>query len=471
MDRYRFDAIARLLAMTGSRRTIIGALLGAGLLGHDLGTLARPGKGRGKARKRRERKRKRGRGRVVVCHSGETLTVPWYAVHAILLDGGTRGACAAPGGGPGAGDDCLLSTADLQGAIDSAQVGATLSLCAGTFSDIAVTIGKDLTLVGAGKDQTILNNDGGCICAVIEVAKGATVTVQDLAIVKGAVSYWGMVNYGALTVSEVDITGGGLPANGAGIYNEGTLTLGDGANIFRLSVSNSGAGIYNDGGAVTLQAGSNVTTNHAVFGDGGGIFNYEGTLTLQAGSNVTDNFASHGGGIHTEGGTLLLQGGSVAGNGAGIGAGIYVDSGNVTLDGQSSVTNNSANISAGGIYNDGTLTLKAGSRVAGNATVTQDGGGIYNDGNLTLQNGSSVTGNTVGGPGGNGGGIFTTGTAVLEAGSRVTGNTVGDVGGLGGDGGGIYFASGSVTLDSTDIVTNNHPNNCSGSPPVPNCIG
>lgn len=58
MDRERFDALARLLATTGSRRATLGAFLGVGLLGHDPDALAKPGKGRGKDRKRR---RKRGR--------------------------------------------------------------------------------------------------------------------------------------------------------------------------------------------------------------------------------------------------------------------------------------------------------------------------------------------------------------------------------------------------------------------------
>ena len=148
------------------------------------------------------------------------------------LGRGSAGRCAAPtGGGLGSGTSCLPSGADLQAAIDAALSGDTLTLCAGTFVDVAATISKNLTLVGAGTDQTILNNDAWCICAVIEVGQGRRVTVQGLAIVKRDVSYWGFVNYGTLTLSEVTITGGGAPANGAGIYNEGSLTLGAGASI------------------------------------------------------------------------------------------------------------------------------------------------------------------------------------------------------------------------------------------------
>jgi hypothetical protein len=50
MDRDRFDALARLLATTGSRRAALGALLATGLLGRDPDALAKPRKRTGKDR-------------------------------------------------------------------------------------------------------------------------------------------------------------------------------------------------------------------------------------------------------------------------------------------------------------------------------------------------------------------------------------------------------------------------------------
>ena len=62
MDRERFDALARLLATTGSRRAALGVLLGAGLFGQSPDLLAKPGKGKGKDRGQdRKRRGKRGR--------------------------------------------------------------------------------------------------------------------------------------------------------------------------------------------------------------------------------------------------------------------------------------------------------------------------------------------------------------------------------------------------------------------------
>ena len=56
MDRERFDALARLLATTGSRRATLGALLGASLLGQRPDLLAKPGKGKNQDRKRRKKR-------------------------------------------------------------------------------------------------------------------------------------------------------------------------------------------------------------------------------------------------------------------------------------------------------------------------------------------------------------------------------------------------------------------------------
>jgi hypothetical protein len=94
MDSEAFDRVTRLLSATGARRTTLGALLGAAALPASSPLLAnnrnRKGKGKGKGKKG-------GRRNVLVCHSGETLRVPRYAVRAIKRDGGFVGPCP-PGG-------------------------------------------------------------------------------------------------------------------------------------------------------------------------------------------------------------------------------------------------------------------------------------------------------------------------------------------------------------------------------------
>jgi hypothetical protein len=95
MDLETFKALSRRLGASGTRRTALATLLGAATLPASSSLLAGNRKG----------KKKEKGGHVLVCHSGETLRVPRYAVRAIRRDGGFAGACPAgspPGSGAGA---------------------------------------------------------------------------------------------------------------------------------------------------------------------------------------------------------------------------------------------------------------------------------------------------------------------------------------------------------------------------------
>ena len=178
---------------------------------------------------------------------------------------------------------------DLQAAIAAAAPGATLTLCPGTWAlSSQLRIAKNLTLVGAGAGQSLLdggrqsNGTGGV--RVLQIAAGARVTLRDLTITKGHAA------------------GSSFPVSfGGGILNFGTLTLRDVA-VSGNAAGVSGGGIFNfNGGTLTLQAGSSLTGNTAGGNTanhfGGGIFNsMDGTVTLQAGSSVTGNTAERDGG-------------------------------------------------------------------------------------------------------------------------------------------------------------------------------
>jgi predicted outer membrane repeat protein len=244
---------------------------------------------------------------------------------------------------------CLRSTANLQAAITVAAAGATLTLCPGTWNlTSTIAIAQNLTLVGAGVGQSIL--DGGNAVQVLKIDRDVTVTVQDLTITKGRAtgSFFpedvggGIFNAGTLTLVGVSVS---VNTAGSGaIYNAnfGTLTLQD-SRVMGNTANHSGGGIYTLG-TVTLQAGSSVMNNTATK-NGGGIYNEHGTVTLQADSSVSGNTSVLGGGIVNRGGTLTLQAGSsVTGNTALFGGGILNDQqqqGTVTLEPGSSVTGNS----------------------------------------------------------------------------------------------------------------------------------
>jgi hypothetical protein len=165
-------------------------------------------------------------------------------------------------------------TEGLQTAIDTASAEDTLVLCTGSWHlTKTVEITKNMTVLGAGDEQTIL--DGGNAVRVLQIGEFGspaplTLTVQDLQITKGK----------AANGIYPDNTGGG-------IFYEGTLTL----IVSRVTGDNAAfaGGICNSpNDRLTLEAGSEVTGNSAGRW-GGGIYNSVGTVKLDPGSIVTSN--------------------------------------------------------------------------------------------------------------------------------------------------------------------------------------
>lgn len=290
MDRDRLEEIARAFGAAGTRRGLL--RLGAALpLAGGLATLLGDAGDAGLYHRRRARHRR-----------GDNKE-------------NRKGKRKDTGHGKVGGGKCIPTSADLQGAIDAAAPGSTLTLCDGIFQG-NVTIAKNLTLAGTSTPSTIVNDAGGQ-SAIFGIAQGAKVTIQDLTVATSSGDgWWGINNAGNLRLLRVTVTGGARPIYGGGIINSGSLTLGDGTTVFKNGADYEGGGIYNDEGNVTLQKGSTVTDNIAVFG--GGIYNYFGILLIESGANVTNNMAGgaeDGGGIYNEGGTVtLIAGANVSGN-------------------------------------------------------------------------------------------------------------------------------------------------------------
>ncbi|MGW1974394.1 hypothetical protein [Streptomyces sp. NPDC001889] len=164
------------------------------------------------------------------------------------------------------------------------------------------------------------------------------------------------------------------------------------------------------GGRLTLDR---ITVRGGSFGSGGGIFNNFGTLTL-SGSTVESNHARE-------------FGGAIATNG---------ERATTTLD-DTAVRDNSAGFGGGGLFNNAGTTVLTGSRVTSNRAAGGVGGGILNHGHLSRLrlNDTAVTGNQA----------AETAGGILNGGTAVT---------------------------SRSPVTDNLPNNCTGSTaPVPGCTG
>jgi hypothetical protein len=235
------------------------------------------------------------------------------------------------------------------------------------------------------------------------------------------------------------------------------LTIADGKDAY-------GGGLFS-AGALTL-SDVTVTGNTATASGGGGVYNY-GALTLR-GCTFTGNAALPGGTGSTSGGALFnITGGTVTATGCtfsgntapGTGAsagqgGALSNSGTMTVDG-STIDGNSAGFGGGGVYNgNGPLALTnctiSNNTVTPNPATPTEGGGLLNEpaGTVTLTN-CTFSGNSVQGSGptaGQGGGLYNSGGAVTVSGGSFTGNSAGS------DGGAFYSAVSGV---NNPVLINN----------------
>ncbi|HIF42603.1 MAG TPA: hypothetical protein EYQ67_00420 [Dehalococcoidia bacterium] len=278
----------------------------------------------------------------------------------------------------------------LRDQIEAAQPGETIHISAGTYtlSGGELLIDKDLVLVGAGSESTIIQAAVSLELAthrVMRITEGTIVSISGVT-----------VRYGSETSTElrmipfhseaVGMISSGIEQMGAefggGIYTQGTLTIVD--SVVTDNFSGGGGGIFN--GAKIIIKNSSVSGNGSR-GLGGGVFN--GGILEATGLVANDNRSGSGAGI-SNWGQATLYGSTISGNHANYyGGGIQNHSvGSMTLD-SSTVSNNRASIS-GGINNSELLEV-SNSHVDDNTAGL--GAGIDTSGTLTLSN-TTVSGNT-----------------------------------------------------------------------------
>ncbi|GAB4579693.1 MAG: hypothetical protein Fur0022_24310 [Anaerolineales bacterium] len=223
---------------------------------------------------------------------------------------------------------------------------------------------------------------------------------------------------GNLTLNEAIITHGNIYQGGAGILNEGMMTINNSAfegnqagyygkggglwnktngivtiynTTFRGNQAGGGGGIWNDGTMVVNESLLSGNSSLAeFFGGGGGIRNSE-IMTLNN-TTIHENQAWNGGGIINVD-TLTINNSTISGNTAeSNGAGISNYYGVVTLN-NSTLSGNSAFYQGGGIRNWGGIVLATNATFASNSAY--NGGGISNiyDGTVNLSR-SLVAGNS-----------------------------------------------------------------------------
>ena len=329
---------------------------------------------------------------------------------------------------------CSCDEGGIRAAIDEGG-GAYTFDCEGPTTVITrgeIVIDADVTLDGE-RNLTVSGNDRHRVFSVLD---GVTVALIGVAVTDGR---------------ETE-------EHGAGIRNEGTLTLEDSVVSDNASGRDSGCqtddpellcseggGIWN-AGTLTLM-NSTVSSNSSHFG--GGVANRGGTVTV-IDSEIRGNSAagcrgvgavvcSGGGGIWNSG-ALTMQNSTVSSSAADWGAGVY-NRGFPVLE-RSTFSGNSAGFDGGGLLNFERLTL-IDCTVADNA-AGQSGGGIANEaGTLEVSN-STLSGNATVAAGG---GLFNPpGAAADLVNTTISGNAA--------DTGGAIYSGGELTLTSSTLAAN-----------------
>ena len=471
MTDLRVDAITRFLEALRTRRyTLIAAHL-ALLTRPNLDLVAA-----GKRHKRRKRRRRRRRNRRKHrCKGGTTRC---------------NGACVDTNTDPnncgGCGDECDPGEVCRQGecacdvceddsecpftsilaAVDAANPGDTIAICKGTYRG-NVVIAKNLTLIGAGQENSTLQGEGDG--SAVTIAADVTVTIQGVAItggtgtpVSGEPEGGGIFNQGELTLVGC-VVFENQALFGGGIFNherarltlDATVVGGNVAQSIDPNVGSYGGGLYNRFGALlNITNGSRVTDNRAE--NAAGIYN-NGILNISGNSAITDNEADFdGGGLLNDEGGITIDNSSVRNNTSRRrGAGILNFNGTLQLQNESEVGANKASTDGGGIYNEEVATVIATDCAIIENEADQSGGGIFNNGGHVTLTRAAVGINEAKV---RGGGIFNGGALTLTA-CQVNGNDAND------DGGGIFnLTPGVVTLAGGTTVTQNDPNNCVGTP-------
>lgn len=157
--------------------------------------------------------------------AGKVTVTHWVALTGSV---GSNSSCRSPGhiGVPG-----------VQAAIDEANSGDTIHLCAGTWNTADTTTGggfayydKNLTFEGAGKSNTIIDGTGRtlpAIAASVDSNLYVTLTVRDLTIQNAiAEDPSAISSYGPLTIEDARIRNNGSFSAAIGMgYSGGSLTI------------------------------------------------------------------------------------------------------------------------------------------------------------------------------------------------------------------------------------------------------
>jgi hypothetical protein len=276
----------------------------------------------------------------------------------------------------------------IQEAIDAASAGATINICAGTWTD-NLQISKDMILLGIyGAGDTVLT---AAEEESVVLVSGGEVELRGLALTGGSGTEWA---YG----TETYRVGGGIQVQGGNLTLKNMILSGNSADL--------GGGLFVDAGVQEMQIQTSFIQGNSA-SQGGGIFTFS-DVDLQT-SSVSQNTSDVAGGIQTYGGQILLD--------------------------ESTVQDNTAEDHYGGVVlSAATLTCLSGGAIEGNQSQSLGGGVAILDGEV---DGCLIEANTAS----SGAGIvILTGEATLRS-LVMRGNTASEYGG------GLFQSASTATLE------------------------
>jgi trimeric autotransporter adhesin len=226
--------------------------------------------------------------------------------------------------------------ATIQKGLNNAASGGTLHLASGTYagsSNKAVTITKNITIVGESQSNTIINaaNFGN----IFSINPGVNFTIFNITLANGnSTTYGGAIyNKGNTTIDNCIFTGntaaGGGSYGGAAIYNGGNLTVSN-SNFMANTITSFAGAIYGDTGSKTSVSNCSFIGNTAA--NGGAIWS-RGVLNV-TNSAFKNNYASSRGGaiFVTAGGSATVHYNSFVNNTAPTASTIFLGSGTVNAE-------------------------------------------------------------------------------------------------------------------------------------------
>ncbi|MBK8049127.1 MAG: Ig-like domain repeat protein [Anaerolineales bacterium] len=219
-----------------------------------------------------------------------------------------------------------------------------------------LTITRDITITGLGAN--LIKVSGNNARRSFTIVPGVTAQISALTIQDGLDLYKGagINNEGNLTLVDVTVSNNTAAiTGGGGIYNAGILTL-TRVSLLSNTAQQSGAGVYNAG---TLVTADTTFDSNSAWTAGGGIYS-TGPLTLRTTTFNRNLAGTTGGGLHNTGPAVIAN---------------------------STIENNGSQTGGGGIYNAGALTLTQSSVSRGYiGGINNAAGGTLNFTNTLIAN-------------------------------------------------------------------------------------